>query len=51
MNWCEDEACENKVKEETTATLRCLPFDSEAHGECPICHKKAKKVALFAKAY
>lgn len=51
MMWCEDEACENKVKEATTATLRCLPFDEEASGVCPICGKKAKKVALFAKAY
>ncbi|MCQ2794048.1 MAG: proline--tRNA ligase [Bacilli bacterium] len=51
MMWCEDEACENKIKELTTATLRCLPFDEKASGVCPICGKKAKKVALFAKAY
>lgn len=51
MMWCEDEACENKIKELTTATLRCLPFDSKASGVCPICGKKATKVALFAKAY
>lgn len=51
MMWCEDEACENKVKEVTTATLRCLPFNQEASGVCPICGKPAKKVALFAKAY
>jgi prolyl-tRNA synthetase len=26
--WCEDKACEAKIKEETKATTRCLPLDS-----------------------
>jgi len=51
MMWCEDEACETKIKELTTATLRCLPFNETATGVCPVCGKKATKVALFAKAY
>jgi prolyl-tRNA synthetase len=52
MMWCGDEACENKIKELTTATARCLPFNQMAFGDtCPVCGKKAKKVVLFAKAY
>ncbi len=51
MMWCEDEICETKIKELTTATLRCLPFNEKATGVCPVCGKKASKVALFAKAY
>ena len=52
MMWCEDEACENKIKEMFAATSRCMPFNQTAFDdECPVCHKKAKKVALFAKAY
>lgn len=52
MMWCGDQACEDKIKELTNATARCIPFDQvpfEDH--CPICGKKAKYVVLFAKAY
>ena len=50
--WCGDEACENKVKEKTAATARCLPFNQIPIGNtCPICGKKASKVVVFAKAY
>jgi len=52
MMWCEDEACENKIKEMFQATARCMPFDATPFAEtCPICGKKASKVVLFAKAY
>ena len=50
--WCGDENCENKVKELTTATARCIPFNEELFSDkCAICGKEAKKVVLFAKAY
>jgi prolyl-tRNA synthetase len=52
MMWCGDEACENQIKEETKATSRCMPFDQTPVGdECPVCHKKAKHVVYYAKAY
>ncbi|MDA3931447.1 MAG: proline--tRNA ligase [Tenericutes bacterium] len=52
MMWCGDEACELKVKEDTKATSRCLPFDQTPIGEeCPVCKKKAKHVVYYAKAY
>lgn len=52
MMWCGDRECEDKVKELTTATARCIPFNQMEIGDtCPICGKKAKKVVLFAKAY
>ena len=52
MMWCGEEECENKIKELTTATARCMPFNQMAFDEvCPVCGKKAKKVVLFAKAY
>ncbi len=52
MMWCGDVACENKIKELTTATARCLPFNQMPIGDtCPCCGKKATKVVLFAKAY
>lgn len=46
----EDEA---KIKEETSATIRCIPFQQSegVRGDCFYTGKKAEIVALFAKAY
>lgn len=50
--WCEDEACELKIKEMFQATARAIPFNQIAFDDtCPICGKKAKKVVLFGRAY
>ena len=50
--WCGDRACEDKIKEETTATIRCIPFEEEKLGEtCAICGKEAKHMVYLAKAY
>lgn len=49
--YCEDEACEKKVKELYQATARVIPFDVIKEGTCPICGKKTKKVVLYARAY
>ncbi|XMB72713.1 proline--tRNA ligase [Mycoplasmatota bacterium WC30] len=52
MMWCGDQACEEKVKADTAATSRCMPFDQTAIGEvCPICGKPAKHLVYWAKAY
>ena len=52
MMWCGDEACENKVKEDTSATSRCMPFAQEELGDtCPVCGKKAKAMVYWGKAY
>ena len=52
MMWCGDEACENKIKEDTSATSRCMPFAQEQVGEtCPVCGKKAKAMVYWGKAY
>ena len=50
--WCEDEDCVLKIKEETSATSRCMPFEQENLGHtCVCCGKEAKKEVIFAKAY
>jgi len=54
--WCGDRACEDKVKEETSASSRCMPFDQTRVGnKCVCCGKELKegegKVIYFAKAY
>ena len=52
MMWCGKRACEDKVKEETQATSRCMPLSKETIGDtCPVCGEKAKHLVYFAKAY
>lgn len=50
--WCGDVACEDKIKEETTATSRCMPFEQEHLSDhCVCCGKEAKQMVYWAKAY
>ncbi|MEM2902217.1 MAG: proline--tRNA ligase [Candidatus Bathyarchaeia archaeon] len=49
--WCGDPACEEKVKEETGATIRLISFDEKPFSHCIYCEREAVKVAYFAKAY
>lgn len=50
--WCGDEACEIKIKEETTATARCMPFAQEQLSEqCVCCGRPAKTMVYWGKAY
>ncbi|WP_026692952.1 proline--tRNA ligase [Peribacillus kribbensis] len=50
--WCGDRECEDKIKEETTATSRCIPFEQETiSSKCICCGKEADKMVYWAKAY
>ncbi len=49
--WCGNQDCEDKVKELTNATLRCLEVEEVKSGKCAICGKEGKYIAYFAKAY
>ena len=51
--WDGEKESEEKVKEETKATIRCLPFDQQENisGNCVVSGKTAKYRAIFAKAY
>ncbi len=50
--WCGDEACEIRIKEETTATSRCMPFEQEQLSDkCVCCGRPAKKMVYWGKAY
>ena len=50
--WCGDQACEDKIKEETTATSRCMPFAQEHISDvCVCCGKPAKAMVYWGKAY
>jgi prolyl-tRNA synthetase len=50
--WCESKECEAKVKEDTKATTRNIPFNQPAEaGNCIVCGKPSKRKVYFAKAY
>jgi prolyl-tRNA synthetase len=50
--WCMAQECEIKIKEETGADIRVMPFDQEDKPErCVYCGKPAKKLAFFGRAY
>jgi prolyl-tRNA synthetase len=50
--WCGSSDCEAKIKEETKATMRCIPIEQPGGiGKCIYCGKQARDKAIFAKAY
>ena len=50
--WCGDLECEEKIKADTSATSRCMPFDQTPVAEtCVCCGKPAKKLVYWGKAY
>jgi prolyl-tRNA synthetase len=50
--WCGNQECEDKIKEETSATSRCIPFEGgETDSVCVCCGKPAKKMVYWGKAY
>ena len=50
-NWCGDEECETKVKEEFNMKSRCLIEDEEIHTNCVVCGKKARYRLYFGRQY
>ena len=50
--WDGSPKTELKIKEETKATIRCIPFDEKPEGlRCVFSGKPAKHEVIFAKAY
>ena len=50
--WCGSAECEAKVKEETKATMRCIPMEgSTGSGVCIYCGKPATEKGIFGRAY
>ena len=51
-HWDETSETEEKIKQETKATIRCIPIEkSEEMGECVFSGRPSKQRVLFAKAY
>ncbi|MCL2387911.1 MAG: proline--tRNA ligase [Defluviitaleaceae bacterium] len=50
--WCGADECELRIKEEATATSRCIPFNQEKVGNtCVVCNKPAEKMVIWGRAY
>lgn len=52
-HWCEKSACEERINDALSVTIRCIPFDSENYGagKCIACGCEAQKRVVFAKSY
>mgnify|MGYP006322386857 FL=1 len=51
-HWDGTPETEEKIKELTKATIRCIPFDAvEEEGKCILTGKPSNKRVIFAKAY
>jgi prolyl-tRNA synthetase len=51
--WCGRSRCEARVKEDSSATIRCLPLDQQPAGSdtCVCCRRPAVTTAVWAQAY
>ncbi|WP_186423564.1 proline--tRNA ligase [Lacrimispora celerecrescens] len=50
--WCGSQECEDKIKEITGATSRCMPFKQETLADtCVCCRKPAVKMVYWGRAY
>lgn len=50
--WCGCQECEDKIKELTGATSRCMPFKQEKLADtCVCCKKPAVKMVYWGRAY
>ncbi len=51
-HWCESPACELTIKNETKATIRCIPNErTQETGKCVVCGSKSPGRVIIAKAY
>ncbi len=51
-NWCGHGECEEKIKEDTKATIRCIPLGEEKmKGRCLLCGEEDGETVYFARAY
>ena len=52
VSWCGNEKCEEKIKEETGADIRVIPFDNKnSDGKCIYCKSKNISNVVLARGY
>jgi prolyl-tRNA synthetase len=51
-HWCGADDCEQRVKDETKSTIRCIPSDQKKEsGKCVVCGNTSDGRVVFARAY
>ena len=51
-SWCGNQKCEEKIKEETCANIRVIPFDNKnSDGKCIYCKSKNISNVVLARGY
>ncbi len=51
-HWGEDAAIEEKIKQDLSVTIRCIPLEGPGEeGNCPFSGKKSSRRVIYAKAY
>jgi prolyl-tRNA synthetase len=51
-HWCGSADCEERVKNETKATIRCIPMNRpQEPGKCIVCGAASEGRVIFARAY
>ena len=49
--WDATNETEEKIKKETKATIRCIPYSSSSKGKCVLTGKESSQKVYFAKSY
>ena len=50
--WCGKLECEERIREETGADIRVIPFGSEdTNKKCMYCHEQSASIPVFARGY
>ncbi len=50
--WCGKQECEEKIKQETGITSRCIPFQEDnKDGKCCVCGESAQHLVYWGKQY
>jgi prolyl-tRNA synthetase len=51
-HWCGSDTCEERVKNETKGSIRCIPFARKKEaGKCVVCGEASEGRVIFARAY
>jgi len=52
-HWCGSTECENKINEDLSVSIRCIPLSKEKSdkGKCILCGKQSMGRVVFARAY
>src|SRR5205807_707408 len=50
-HWDGTPETEKRIKDDTKATIRCIPFDGDEDGRCVLTGRPSKRRVVFAQAY